>query len=86
MDDTIQRYWNAAHSLLLQFRAGAFGGSTDQLHSALLETARNIDTNYRSSPYNLPSLYQDQINLIKGQTVKLAQKWLNDGKPQVPAV
>lgn len=81
MDDTLQKYWNAARSLLLQFRGGSFDGSTDQLHALLLSQASSIDPNYRTSPYNLPSLYQDQINAIKGNTVRLAQKWLDAGKP-----
>ncbi len=86
MDETVQRYWNEARSLLLQFRAGAFDGSTELLHGALLAAAQQIDTNYRTSPYNLPSLHQDQINAIKGNTVRLAKKWLADGRPQVPTV
>lgn len=85
MNYILQTYWSTAQSLLVQFRAGAFNGSTDDLHAELLAEAQRIDANYRMSPYNLPSLHQNQINAIKGNTVRLATKWLNDGRPVVPA-
>lgn len=95
MNDTLmQMYWSQARLLLVNFRAtNNCSMSADEKAAALktlaanLESsARSTDPNRRTSPYNLPSLYQDQMTALASKTVFLATKWLSDGCPAVPAI
>lgn len=66
-DTTMQQIWNEFRLQLLNFRASFSTATTDAdkaarfqtLAARLEENAHRIDTNRRTSPYNLPSLYQD---------------------------
>lgn len=81
----VQQFWNEARLQLLSFRANQ-PASTEMLKARLEEGARRIDSNRRTSLYNLPSLYQVRFNEIIGDALYVANKWLKDGKPQVPTV
>jgi hypothetical protein len=91
MDPKLIQFWNEARLQLISFRAGfdptqPTDAQINVLKNQLESTARQIDTNRRTSLYNLPSLYQDQMDATSSKTVYLATKWVKDGRPTVPTI
>lgn len=92
--DPITSFWNESRLQLLTFRASLNSSSTADQKAAALQalqqrlqaTEQTMDPNHRTSPYNLPSLYQEQMDGILSKTMYLANKWLADGMPVVPNV
>jgi hypothetical protein len=87
----IQNFWNQTRMLLVNFRATTNSGTDKPTALAGLEqrinsAATTLDPDRRTNPYNLPSLYQDQMDAISSKAMYLANKWINDGMPPVPNV
>jgi len=86
----LQAFWNEARLQLLNFHAKPSSGD-DAADLAALATrleseARRIDTNRRTSPYNLPSLTQEAMTKVIGDTMYVAKLWVKAGRPPVPTV
>jgi len=94
VDETIQRFWSVCRSRLTMFRAG-ISNETDpatyptklaQLKAGLEEEAHALDSNRRTSPYNMKSRHQEEMDAMASNVLYLAKKWLDAGRPPVPIV
>lgn len=89
MNDALLRFWGECRLQLLAFRASSGDGSTPDpaaLKQKLMAQAVNFDPDRRTSPYNMKSILQDQMDAMISNAVYLAAKWIKDGKPQTPTV